>query len=173
MSIRLSAKGVSELKPVNEADLAPFDLAVDECSLGPMDDVSALPLLGGSRLAILGDFAKGMAALFTRLERSLSGAVAAPDKLQPAKAYPPDLLSRPWENLLIADPRLSFPAGCVKVLNEAGVVSLSMLKSLITAGELTRLPKVGKAKAAVITEVFEAFARAVNAAQSESERDAE
>lgn len=181
MGIKLSAVGISELKSVNEADQVPFDL-IDEPTVSenekPRDRVStstaptkptntamrsAMEQLIKAQAAFTAGLMELMAAILEATEGGqLTGPPdARPIAVAPSLSYSPDLLGKPWDNLQVADTRLGFPAGCVKVLTEAGVVSVASLAERIESGELIRLPKVGKAKAAVITETFRAFQRAV------------
>jgi hypothetical protein len=179
MSIRLSAVGVSEVKPADESASVPFDLAGDDEA--PFDGglpivanaaslpATAMPAVGPGLLDALRQWAEMQRRSFELLEKAFAtvpaGFSIATSTSVKTTAFPQELLSKPWDNIQIGDVKFGMPPGCVKLLTDAGLVSVAGLANCINANELTKLPRVGKAKAAVIAETFRAFERAVKAHQ--------
>lgn len=183
MGIRLSAVGMSEVRPMSENASQPFDLhgdddvpGEDQSQASPHPSPVGLPPTNDQLLMIFHTWVTQQRKAYQDLEAALGALTISPTGKACVQinelvqhSYPADLLSKPWDNLMVSDARLGFPAGCIKVLNEAGVISLEALSSCIAAQGLTRLPKVGKAKAAVILETYRAFERAVEAARKDAE----
>jgi len=173
--VMLSSRGVSEISPVNEADLKPFDLAEpthadDSQSVMATNDG---PTYGASPLLdVIRQWAEMQRQSFELLAMAF---VHVPPGLSvvtssgPAKSYnfPPEVLGKPLDNLLVSDDRIGIPNGLVKILNENGIQSMGMLFERYDAGEITKLPRVGKAKAALLIEILRAFRDALKQHQDE------
>lgn len=178
MGIMLSAKGVTEVTPIKEADLKPFDL--------PGDD-NEPPFDGGTTyenhkvttaerarqspsdwFAAVIQFAKAQHTAYGNLVKALTvdAPAVATSPAAPNFAFPPELLSKAIENIMVSDARLGIPPGCVAVLEGAGCISLAMLIEKYRTGELTKIPRIGKAKASVIAETLRAFLAAVDSHQN-------
>jgi len=171
--IRLSAVGMSELRPIRESDLKPFVLPDDDEPVAAAT-TTRRPAAGQSLVSSLDRLAKIQceftACLMELMElvivQSLGGhpvAVVEQSVTQaaPARAFSDLLLSTPWDCIMTSE--LGLPPGCVKVLIEANVITVDALAKCIVENRLTQLPKIGKAKAAVIVETFRAFERAEEA----------
>lgn len=171
--IRLSAVGMSELRPIRESDLKPFVLPDDDDPIAAVTTTQR-PAAGQSLVGSLDRLAKIQceftACLMELMEivivQSSGGhpvAVAERSTMQtaPVRGFSDLLLSTPWDCITTGE--LGLPPGCVKVLTEANVITVDALAKCITENRLTQLPKIGKAKAAVIVETFRAFERAEEA----------
>ncbi len=177
MGIMLSAKGVTEVSPIKEADLKPFDLAGDDEP--PFEGGTAYENVKTSSaeraqqtppdwFAAVIEFAKAQRSAYDNLVKALANVAPVVASPTPARshAFPPELLSRPLVNIMVSDTRLGIPPGCVAVLEGAGILSAAMLVEKFHSGELTKIPRIGKAKASVIAETLRAFLAAVESHQT-------
>ena len=169
----LSAKGLTESRSSDGDNSVPFDLPGDD---GSVDGIE--PQREEQRVSvpfgIFRQWAKLQRESFEFLEKALStmpnsSTPGAP--AEPAKQYtfPPELLAKDINNILVSDVRLGLPPGCIAALGHAGVVSAAALKQHMEEGTLTKIPKIGKAKAKVISETLRAFLNAVQAREELAE----
>lgn len=171
--VMLSAKGITEASTASEADAKPFDLPDDgvpsfdadtaiyvntrdlpHCSSGAPDLLITLRQWAQMQRDSYEFLVKAFACVPAGLS-VVTSSVDVPPK------FPPDLLAKPFENILVSDERLGLPDGCISVLERAGICSVAMLTERMNSGGLTKLPRIGKAKAAVIGETLRAFLSAV------------
>jgi len=170
--VMLSSRGVSEISPINEADLKQFDLT-DQSPVEETPNTTTEATYGPSPLLdVIRQWAEMQRQSFELLAMAF---VHVPPGLSvvtssgPAKSYnfPPEVLGKPLDNLLVSDDRIGIPNGLVKILNENGIQSMGMLFERYDAGEITKLPRVGKAKAALLIEILRAFRDALKQHQDE------
>lgn len=181
--VMLSAKGITESTQPDESELVPFDLPGDDTP--PFDAESAIYVdtrkipqataAAPDLLATLRQWAQMQRDSYEFLVRAFAGvpagiSVATSSVAVPSK-FPPDLLAKPLENILVSDERLSLPGGCVSVLESAGICSVAMLAERMNGGGLTKIPRIGKAKAAVIGETLRAFIAAVEDHKNKDQDD--
>lgn len=168
--VMLSARGISETSTVTKEPAGPFHL--DDDSPQPTGlPIDSTPV---DLLTVIRRWAEMQRQSYEYLERAFAGVPAGLSVVtssakpqQVERQFPVDLLCRSLENILIADERLGLPPGCVATLNRAGIVSLAALAERVQAGAVTRIPRIGKAKTAVISETVNAFLRAAKSHQDE------
>ncbi len=158
----LSAKGITESGPVQEIDTAPFDLVDDDQQPDEAADINSTGQV--DLLAVVSEWARLQRKAYDDLLEHIRVFGYVPKsrpRPKPAvptpQMFPADLLARSLENILVNDSRLGLPPGCIKILNDAGIVSAAMLAQHITEQTLVKIPRIGKAKAAVISETMRAF----------------
>lgn len=168
----LSAKGVTESRVSDGGQSVPFDLPGDDGEF----DVNEFRSGRQRQLvpyAIFSQWAEMQRKSYEFLEKAMAGlsdGSTPGTQPEPAKQYvfPPELLGKDINNILVTDVRLGLPPGCMAALAHAGVVSVAALKQHMEEGTLTKIPKIGKAKAKVISETLRAF---LDAAQAHAEAE--
>lgn len=170
--VMLSARGVSEISTTTEESTEPFYIPDD-----PIPSTGILPeSVTVDLFTVLRQWSEMQRKSYELLEKAFAGVppglsvVTSSSERKPVpRQFPVDLLAKPLENILISDERLGLPAGCVAVITRAGILSLAMLAEKVESGTVTRLPRIGKAKASVIGETVRAFMAAAKNYREESD----
>ena len=174
MSIRLSAVGIKEWTPPKQTSLGGFSID-DEDVADVAGRVDAQPV-SVSLLDALREWSRlqrqaldALDKIFANVPAGLSVVSSTDSEPQgdTEAQYPAGLLAKPWENITIDTPELGFPPGIVKLLNQAGVISLVVLYDHVINRTLCNLPRIGKAKGELITDTVDAFWRACQRRQSD------
>lgn len=167
----LSAKGISESRLASEAEATPFNM-LDDPAIDDVESVEVSSTLSadGSLLPVIAEYARlqrnalddllKFIAAFGYVPKSLPKRTVRTADTQPVATFPAEILCKPLEQVQVGDARLGLPVGCIKILNDAGVLSASMLMQHITEQTLVQLPRIGKAKSLVIAETMRAFVTA-------------
>lgn len=170
----LRASDVQESRPSEESQV-PFVLSDDELSEFDLDATTPptlqqfTPHGGRSIVDALREWAEAQRRSYDVLAKALGQSLVPSESSIPpvgtvSKQYvfPPALLGKALENIQVTDIGFGLPPGCATALNQAGVISVAMLKQHVDGGTLTKLPKIGRAKASVISETLRAFMAAAS-----------